>query len=195
VFEDFCFGYLQSSSLPSMSPPRHLPRRPSRGRPTTWPCPRLSRPSIGSLVSTTSPRGAPLRVACRPWVTTRAADSARRCITASGGPSLCSHPTTTWIWSGSARGIAFLTKMKLPWPKSRGLTRPPRAQARCWRPPLKQRSFRLRHRPRPGQISPRVETKPRARLLLRATPDSAGAVYFQCVCVFCGRRGPNTLSS
>jgi hypothetical protein len=23
------------------------------------------------------------------------------------------------------------------WPKSRGLTRPPRAQARCWRPPSK----------------------------------------------------------
>jgi hypothetical protein len=46
-----------------------------------------------------------------------------------------------------------------------------------------------------GRISPRVETKPRARLLLRATPDSAGAVYFECVCVFCGRRGPNTLPS
>jgi hypothetical protein len=143
VFEDFYFGCLQRSSLPSMSPPRHLPRRPSRGRPTTWPCLRLSRPSAGSLVSTTSPRGAPLRVACRPWVTTHAADSTRRCITASGGPSPCSLPTTTWIWSGSARGIAFLTKMKLPWPKSRGLTRPPRAQARCWRPPSKQRSFRL----------------------------------------------------
>jgi hypothetical protein len=35
----------------------------------------------------------------------------------------------------------------------------------------------------------------RARLLLRATPDSAGAVYFECICVFCERRGPNTLSS
>jgi hypothetical protein len=52
--------------------------------------------------------------------TMRMADSVRCCITASGGPSLCSLPTTTWIWSGSARGIAFLTKMKLPWPKSRG---------------------------------------------------------------------------
>jgi hypothetical protein len=40
-----------------------------------------------------------------------------------------------------------------------------------------------------------VGTKPRARLLLRATPDSAGAVYFECICVFCGRQGPNTLSS
>jgi hypothetical protein len=27
--------------------------------------------------------------------------------------------------------IAFPTKMKLPWPKFRGLTRPPRAQAQC----------------------------------------------------------------
>jgi hypothetical protein len=53
----------------------------------------------------------------------------------------------------------------------------------------------LRRRPEPGRISPRVETKPRARLLLRATHDSAGAVYFECICVFCGRRGPNTLSS
>jgi hypothetical protein len=107
----------------------------------------------------------------------------------------CSLPTMTWIWSGSARGIAFPTKMKLPWPKSRGLTRPPRAQARCWRPPSKQRSSRLRRRPRPGRILPRVGTKPRVRLLLRATPDSARAVYFECICVFCGRRGPNTLLS
>jgi hypothetical protein len=29
----------------------------------------------------------------------------------------------------------------------------------------------------------------------RATPDSAGAVFFECICVFCGRRGPNTLLS
>jgi hypothetical protein len=63
----------------------------------------------------------------------------------------------------------------------RGLMRPPRAQARCWRPPSKQRSSRLCRRPRPGRISPRVETKPRARLLLRTTPDSAGAVYFECM--------------
>jgi hypothetical protein len=32
-------------------------------------------------------------------VTTRATDSARHCITVSGGPSPCSLPTTTWIWS------------------------------------------------------------------------------------------------
>jgi hypothetical protein len=104
-------------------------------------------------------------------------------------------PTTTWIWSGSARGTAFPTKMKLPWSKFRGSTRSPRAQARCWRPPSRRRSFRLRRRPRAGQISPRVETKPRVQLLLRAMPDSAGAVYFEYACVFCGRRGLNTLSS
>jgi hypothetical protein len=83
-----------------------------------WPCPRLSRPSVGSLVLTTSPREAPPRVAYRPWVTTRAADSARRCITTLGGPSSYSLPTTMWIWSGSARGTAFPTKMKLPYRSS-----------------------------------------------------------------------------
>jgi hypothetical protein len=97
--------------------------------------------------------------------------------------------TTTWIWSGSARGTAFPTKMKLPWTKFRGLTRLPRAQAWCWRPLSRQRSFRLRRRSRAGRISPRV------KLLPRAMPDSAGAVYFVDVCVFRGRRGPNTLSS
>jgi hypothetical protein len=70
-----------------------------------------------------------------------------------------------------------------------------RAQARCWQPPSRQRSSRLRRRPRPERILPRVGTKPRAQLLLRATHDSAGAVFFECICVFCGRRGPNTLLS
>jgi hypothetical protein len=93
------------------------------------------------------------------------------------------------------RGTAFPTKMKLPWPKFRGLTRPLRAQVRCWRPPSRRKSFRLRRRPRAGWISPRVETKPRVQLLPRAMPDSAGVVYFEYVCVFCGRRGLNTLSS
>jgi hypothetical protein len=37
-----------------------------------------------------------------------------RYTTALGGPSLCSLPTTTWIWSGSARGTAYPTKMRLP---------------------------------------------------------------------------------
>jgi hypothetical protein len=186
---------LQSSSLPSTSPPRHLPRRLSRRRPTAWPCPRLSRPSARSLVLTTSPREAPPRVAYRPWVTTRAADSARRCIMTLGGPLSCLLPTTMWIWSGSATGTAFMMKMKPPWPKFRGLTRPPRAQAWCWRPPSRWKSFRLRRRPRPGRISPRAKTEPRVQLLPRAMPDSAGAVYFGYVCVFRGRRGLNTLSS
>jgi hypothetical protein len=103
-----------------MSPPGRLPRRPSRGRPTMRPCPRPSRTSARSLASATSPHEAPLKVACRPWVTTCVADSARRYTTVSGGPSPCLLPTTSWIWSGSARGIASLTKMKLPWLKSRG---------------------------------------------------------------------------
>jgi hypothetical protein len=141
------------------------------------------------------------RVACRPWAAMCAADSARRCITALGGPSSCSLPTTMWIWSGSARGTVFPTKMKLPWPKFRGLTRPSRAQARCWRPSSRWKSFRLRRRPRPRRISPkvettlRVETKPRVLLLPRAMPDSTGAVCFDHACVFRGRRGLNTLSS
>jgi hypothetical protein len=72
-----------------MSPPGRLPGRPSRGRPTTRPCPRPSRTSAGSLASATSPQEAPLKVACRPWAITCAADSARRYTTASGGPSPC----------------------------------------------------------------------------------------------------------
>jgi hypothetical protein len=187
VFEVLRFGCSQSSSLSLISPPGRLLRRPSRGRPTMRPCRRPSQLSAGSLASATSPQEAPLKVACRPWVTMRVADSARRYIMASGGPSPCLLPTMSWIWSGSARGIASLTKMKPPWPKSRGSMRPPRARARCWQPPSRQRSSRLRHRPRPGRTLPRVGTKPRARLLLRATPDSAGAVFFECICVFCGR--------
>jgi hypothetical protein len=133
-----------------MTPPGRLPRRPSRGRPTTRPCPRPSRTSAGSLASATSPQEAPLKVACRPWVTTCAVDSARRYTTASGGPSPCLLPTTSWIWNESARGIASLTKMKPPWLKSRGSTRPPRARAQCWRPPSRQRFSRLPRRPKPG---------------------------------------------
>jgi hypothetical protein len=71
AFEVLRFGCSQSSSLPLISPPRHLLRRPSRGRPTTRPCLMPSRLSAGSSASTTSPREAPLKVACRPWVTTR----------------------------------------------------------------------------------------------------------------------------
>jgi hypothetical protein len=187
VFEDFCFGGLQSSSLLSTSPPRPSPGRPSRGRPTKWLCLRLSRPSARLLALTTSPREALPRVACRPWAPMRAADSARCCITALGGPSPCSLPTTMWTWSGSARGTASPTRTKLPWPKSRGLTRPLRAQVRCWRPPSRRRSFRLCRRSRAGRILPRVAMKPRMQLLPRAMPDSARAIYFGHVCVFRGR--------
>jgi hypothetical protein len=67
------------------------------------------------------------------------------------------------------------------------LTRPPRARVQCWRPPSRQRSSRLRRRPKPGWTSPKAGTKPKARLLPRATPNSAGAVSFECTCVFCGR--------
>jgi hypothetical protein len=38
-----------------------------------------------------------------------------------------------------------------------------------------------------GWTLPKAGTKPRARLLLRATPDSAGVVFLECTCVFCGR--------
>jgi hypothetical protein len=56
-----------------------------------------------------------------------------------------------------------------------------------WQPPSRQRSSRLRRRPRPGWTLPKAGTKPRARLLLQATPNSAGAVFLECTCVFCGR--------
>jgi hypothetical protein len=103
-----------------------------------------------------------------------------------------SLPTMMWIWSGLARGTASRMKTKLPWPKFRGLTRPPRARVRCWRPPSRRRFFRSRRRSR--RISPRVEMKPRVQLLPRAMPDSAGAVYLKYVRVFRDRRGLNTLS-
>jgi hypothetical protein len=54
------------------------------------------------------------RVICGPWVAMCATDSAGRCTMASGGPSPCSLPTTMWIWSGLARGTAYLTMRRLP---------------------------------------------------------------------------------
>jgi hypothetical protein len=48
------------------------------------------------------------------WAAMCATDSAGRCTTALGGPSPCSLPTTTWIWSGLARGTAYPTKRRLP---------------------------------------------------------------------------------
>jgi hypothetical protein len=60
------------------------------------------------------PSGSSPRAACGPWAAMCAVDSARRCITALGGASPCSLPTTMWIWSGSARGTVYPTKMRLP---------------------------------------------------------------------------------
>jgi hypothetical protein len=50
------------------------------------------------------------------------------------------------------------------------------AQARCWRPPLRWRSFRPCRRPRPGQIPPKVETMPRVLLLPLSMSKPAGTV-------------------
>jgi hypothetical protein len=60
------------------------------------------------------PGSSPPRVICGPWAAMCAADSAGRCTTALGRPSQCSLPTTTCIWSGSARGTAYPTKRRLP---------------------------------------------------------------------------------
>jgi hypothetical protein len=60
------------------------------------------------------PSGSSPRVTCGPWAAMCIADSVGRCTTALGGPSPCSLPTTTWIWSESARGTAYPTKMRLP---------------------------------------------------------------------------------
>jgi hypothetical protein len=124
------------------------------------------------------PSGSSPRVACGPWAATCAADSAGRCTTALGGPSLSLLPTTTWIWSGSARATAYPTKRRSPWPRSKGLMRLPRAQAQRWLPFLRWRSFRLCHRPRQGQIPPQVGTTPRVLLLPLPTPEPVGNILF-----------------
>jgi hypothetical protein len=51
-----------------------------------------------------------------------------------------------------------------------------RAQARCWRPPSRWRSFRPCRRLRPGQVPPRVETSPRVLLLPLPMSEPAGTV-------------------
>jgi hypothetical protein len=50
------------------------------------------------------------------------------------------------------------------------------AQARCWRPPSRWRSFRPCRRPRPGQIPPKVETTLRVLLLPLPMSEPAGLV-------------------
>jgi hypothetical protein len=62
-----------------------------------------------------------------------------------------------------------------------------RAQARCWRPPSRWRSFRPCRRLRPGQIPPKVETTPRVLLLPLPMSEPAGTVCLKYACVFCGR--------
>jgi hypothetical protein len=47
------------------------------------------------------------------------------------------------------------------------LDAPSRAQAQCWRPPSRWRSFRLHRRPRPRRNSPRVETASRVETVAR----------------------------
>jgi hypothetical protein len=60
------------------------------------------------------PSGSSPRVICGPWAIMCATDSAGCCTTALGGPSLCSLPTMTWIWSGLARGTAYPMMRRLP---------------------------------------------------------------------------------
>jgi hypothetical protein len=50
------------------------------------------------------------------------------------------------------------------------------AQARCWRPPSRWRSFRPCRRPRPGQIPPKAETTPRVLLLPLSMSKPTGTV-------------------
>jgi hypothetical protein len=50
------------------------------------------------------------------------------------------------------------------------------AQERCWRPPLRWRSFRPCRRPRPGQIPPKVEITPKVLLLNLSMSKPAGTV-------------------
>jgi hypothetical protein len=69
-----------------------------------------------------------------------------------------------------------------------------RAQARCWRPPLRWRSFRPSRRPRLGQDLPRVETSPRVLLLPLPMSEPAGTVCLKYAYVFRGRWGLNILT-
>jgi hypothetical protein len=61
---------------------------------------------------------------------------------------------------------------------SKGLMRLPRAQARCWLPLLRWRSFCLCRCPRPGQILPQAGMTPRVLLLPPPTPEPVGNNLF-----------------
>jgi hypothetical protein len=50
------------------------------------------------------------------------------------------------------------------------------ARAWCWRPPSRWISFCPCHRPRPGQIPPKVETTPRVLLLPLLMSEPGGRV-------------------
>jgi hypothetical protein len=69
-----------------------------------------------------------------------------------------------------------------------------RAQARCWQPPSRWRSFCPYHRPRRGQVPPRVETTPRALLLPLPMSEPAGTVCLKHAYVFRDRWGLNILT-
>jgi hypothetical protein len=62
-----------------------------------------------------------------------------------------------------------------------------RAQAQCWRPPSRWRSFRPCRRLRPSQIPLRVEMTPRVLLLPLPMYEPAGTVCLKYVYVFRGR--------
>jgi hypothetical protein len=62
------------------------------------------------------------------------------------------------------------------WAGALAETRAVRAQARCWRPPSRWRSFRPCCRPRLGQIPPKVETTSRVLLLPLPMSEPAGTV-------------------
>jgi hypothetical protein len=64
-----------------------------------------------------------------------------------------------------------------------------RAQARCWRPPPRWRSFSPSRRPRLGQDLPRVETSPRVLLLPLPMSEPIGIVCLKYAYVFRGRWG------
>jgi hypothetical protein len=61
-----------------------------------------------------------------------------------------------------------------------------RAQARCWHPPSRWRSFRPCRRLRPGQIPPKVETTPRVLLLPLPMSEPTGTICLKYAYVFCG---------
>jgi hypothetical protein len=69
-----------------------------------------------------------------------------------------------------------------------------RAQARCWRPPPRWRSFRPSRRPRLDQNLPRVETSPRVLLLPLPMSEPAGTICLKYAYVFRGRWGLNILT-